>query len=225
MNEAQIASVAELQSIDFQTINREISRFGDILPSKSWEYPWLWIKALSHLSERDRVLDIGSGRSPMPLFMCLTTGCRMAMTDIDDALLHHFNQARGQSDRISFTFSNDERLPFMDESFDFVTSFSVIEHQKDKNKAINEAVRVLIPGGFLCISFDIVEDGWAYPRPEEKPFSIASFTEIVWNHPAFGNKEPPKFDLGRIDPFLAWHKSTNPIHSYIVGAAALKKIT
>lgn len=44
-----------------------------------------------------------------------------------------------------------EKLPFDDASFDVVFSHEVLEHVEDDRKAVEEAVRVLKPGGHLVI--------------------------------------------------------------------------
>jgi ubiquinone/menaquinone biosynthesis C-methylase UbiE len=44
-----------------------------------------------------------------------------------------------------------ERLPFEDASFDFVYSWGVLHHTPDTPRAIREAIRVLRPGGRLCV--------------------------------------------------------------------------
>lgn len=44
-----------------------------------------------------------------------------------------------------------ERLPFPDASFDVVYSWGVLHHTPDSDRAIREAVRVLRPGGRLCV--------------------------------------------------------------------------
>lgn len=44
-----------------------------------------------------------------------------------------------------------ERLPFADASFDLVYSWGVLHHTPDVQRAFNEAVRVLKPGGRLCV--------------------------------------------------------------------------
>jgi ubiquinone/menaquinone biosynthesis C-methylase UbiE len=44
-----------------------------------------------------------------------------------------------------------EMLPFDDDSFDRVYSWGVLHHTPDTGKAIDEAIRVLRPGGRLCI--------------------------------------------------------------------------
>ena len=42
-----------------------------------------------------------------------------------------------------------EKLPFGDNSFDLIYSTNVLEHVKDPKMVLNEAIRVLKPGGFL----------------------------------------------------------------------------
>lgn len=44
-----------------------------------------------------------------------------------------------------------EKLPFADDSFDYVTSFQTLEHVGDPEKAIAEMVRVTRPGGAIHI--------------------------------------------------------------------------
>jgi SAM-dependent methyltransferase len=44
-----------------------------------------------------------------------------------------------------------ERLPFPDASFDRVYSWGVLHHSPDTRRAVREAVRVLRPGGRMCV--------------------------------------------------------------------------
>ena len=47
---------------------------------------------------------------------------------------------------------NAEKLPFEDNTFDFISSSGVLHHTPDMQKAVNEAWRVLKPGGEAIIS-------------------------------------------------------------------------
>lgn len=44
-----------------------------------------------------------------------------------------------------------ERLPFPDDSFDYVYSWGVLHHTPDTPRAVREAIRVLKPGGRICV--------------------------------------------------------------------------
>jgi ubiquinone/menaquinone biosynthesis C-methylase UbiE len=44
-----------------------------------------------------------------------------------------------------------ERLPFADSSFDYVYSWGVLHHTPDTTRAVHEAIRVLRPGGRICV--------------------------------------------------------------------------
>jgi demethylmenaquinone methyltransferase/2-methoxy-6-polyprenyl-1,4-benzoquinol methylase len=58
---------------------------------------------------------------------------------------------------IEWIEGNGEELPFEDNSFDAYTISFGIRNVTDKQKALNEAFRVLRPGGhFLCLEFSEV---------------------------------------------------------------------
>ena len=65
---------------------------------------------------------------------------------------------RGLSDNLTFVEANAEELPFDDATFDAYTIAFGIRNVPDIQKALNEAHRVLRPGGrFLCLEFSEVE--------------------------------------------------------------------
>ena len=68
-------------------------------------------------------------------------------------------------------------LPFMDEAFDVVAAFDVVEHCEDDALAVSELARVLTPGGRMLLSVPAYQWAWSehdvraghhrrYTRPE-----------------------------------------------------------
>ncbi|MBU6339455.1 MAG: class I SAM-dependent methyltransferase [Rickettsiales bacterium] len=60
---------------------------------------------------------------------------------------------------LKFTCADGEKLPFLDESFDFFTISFGIRNFTDINAGLEQAYRVLKPGGkFICLEFSKVND-------------------------------------------------------------------
>jgi 2-polyprenyl-3-methyl-5-hydroxy-6-metoxy-1,4-benzoquinol methylase len=197
--------------------------------SKIWEYPWVWFNSLCDLDlQHKKILDIGSGKSPMPwLFALLGAEVMMVETGSEDVALWRRIQQRHQL-KIGWTIVSNEELPFADNTFDAVTSFSVIEHQSDKALAVAQAARVLKPGGVFGVSFDLCQQEWGmrYPASLGKPLCVKDFEEFVWTHPAFDNGgQTLDWQIEQCADFLEWHWSGASDSKYIVGAAILKKRT
>lgn len=105
--------------------------------------------------EQPRILDLGCGtggildslRGIGP-----TTG-----VDVEPMALD-FCRERGHSDVIEASGTD---LPFMDACFDAVVALDVFEHIDDDFKAIQEAFRVLKPGGVAVITVPAYQGLWS----------------------------------------------------------------
>ena len=234
---AALGSVDELRSVAYRSFMAHLNALADdnklILYhenwSKVWEYPWIWFNSLCDLDLQDKkILDIGSGRSAMPwLFALLGAEVMMVETGREDVSLWSRIQHRHQL-KIGWRIVSSEELPFADNTFDVVTSFSVIEHQPDKALAVAQAARVLKPGGVFAVSFDICQQEWGmrYPGSLGKAFSVEDFEEFVWKHPAFDKGgQTLDWKLEQCADFLEWHWDGDSNSKYVVGAAILKKRT
>lgn len=232
-NIVELASVKKVESHRYREFMRNLNEFAHGLElrtfrgwSKNWEYPWVWVNTILE-SPWSKVLDIGSELSPIPAFMARTMGCNVTMVEREQMrgeLLLRWVELRKKI-HIEWAFTESELLPFADETFDLVTSFSVIEHQQDKQKAITEAIRVLRPGGTLAITFDICEPemGMTYPAENGEALTMDSFDKLIWQRPEFGNKRAIEWNTEDIPGFLQWHVDGNPRHNYVAGGAILRK--
>ena len=114
-----------------------------------------------------KVLDIGSGSGETVLAIAEKVGSTGKAVGIDFSpegigLAKENARKRGLEKIAEFHLTNAAELPFPDNSFDAVISECVVCLIQDKQKALNEKVRVLKPGGRV-IMHDVIT--WA-PMPK-----------------------------------------------------------
>jgi SAM-dependent methyltransferase len=190
--------------------------------SKIWEYPWIWFHVLLNIDfEGKTVVDLGSEISPIPWLLALK-GAKVVLIETDRQYLSHWNHMNEKLGlKVEWKFVNDEKIPLPDNSADIVTSYSVLEHQPDKNKAVEEVIRILKPGGVFALSFDICESdlGMTFPDWNGSAINLDEFENILWNNPAFQKSSKPEWNLNDITSFWQWHVNTAPHHNYVSACA------
>ncbi|HEX5733174.1 MAG TPA: class I SAM-dependent methyltransferase [Blastocatellia bacterium] len=232
---AAIASVKDLKSTPFRAFMAYLNTIAEENQlqayvdnwSKVWEYPWLWFNGLCTIEwSGKRLLDVGSGRSPMPCLIAIL-GAEVMMVEKLRSSIPLWEEIKDQHQlAIDWTIVPGDDLPFADNSFDVVTSFSVIEHQEDKPQAVAEITRVLKPNGLLAISFDLCEEEWgmAYPARQGKALTVREFEEFLWNSPVLDNEgERLNWSAEQCAEFLEWYWSGKPDSKYVTAAASIRK--
>jgi SAM-dependent methyltransferase len=194
--------------------------------TKIWEYPWLWQHCLSRVPLRGaRVVDLGSEISPMPWYLA-TRGASVRLVEVNAEAVPLWAALRAKLGvDVEWHVVKSESIPLPDGWADGVTSFSVIEHQADKRKAVGEVARVLRPGGWFAVSFDVCEPamGMTFPEWNGRALTVREFEDELWRHPAFANGGGPQWNWDAVRPFLAWHRTTAPHHNYVAAAAVLHR--
>lgn len=103
-------------------------------------------------STRDRdLLEIGVGVGT-DFIRFARAGARVTGVDLTEhsvSLVRRRLELEGLSGEVRI--ADAEQLPFEDGSFDVVYSWGVLHHTPEPDRAIAEAVRVLKPGGRLCL--------------------------------------------------------------------------
>ena len=126
----------------------------------------IWARLLDQLrlSGDERILDIGCGRGAVLMLAaeCLTTG-RAIGVDLwrkedqsgnSPEATERNAKAEGVADRVELCTANMTALPFEKASFNVIVSNIAIHNvnRHSRDKVIEEAVRVLRPGGRLLIA-------------------------------------------------------------------------
>ncbi len=229
-----LANLPEMFSPEWTNFIDELNAFAAPLGlrqftnwSKLWEYPWLWHHGLGAIDWRGkRVLDLGSEQSPFPWWLA-QKGAHVTLVETGRNWIEQWEAVRAAlgNPRVDWQIVDSCALPFANQTFDVVTSFSVIEHQDDKELAAQEVARVLKPGGVFGISFDICEPtlGMTFPAWNGRALTMREFESTFWFLRDFANREPPKWNIEDIPPFLRWHRQTAAHHNYVTAAALLRK--
>ncbi len=149
--------------------------------SRVWEYPYI-LYNLKKIKEQNgfnfHILDVGSGVTFFPFYLC-SENFKITMTDIDKIAEQDNNKAieifNMNRDDINFQLCTESSLPFDSNTFDVVTSISVIEHISNLENTIIEINRVLKSKGYLILTYDIDLGG----THELKPEKFYNFQDIL----------------------------------------------
>jgi ubiquinone/menaquinone biosynthesis C-methylase UbiE len=97
-----------------------------------------------------RIIDIGCGPGRYALLLASATEAQIFATDLSPAMVQK-GREKDHVREVSWSLSDACQLPFSDQSFDVVLLFLVLHVVKDTTKALEEAYRILRPGGHCFI--------------------------------------------------------------------------
>ena len=150
-------------------------------------------KTIHHLKlDRDcKILDIGTGQGIMAVSLALE-GYRVITGEPEEGseAHKHYEQEMGDyechhehhghsftdwkeavkiadvKDKIEFKHFNAEHLPFSAESFDAVFLYDALQHIEDREKALNESIRITRSTGVVCV-IETNSEGIRYYKESE----------------------------------------------------------
>jgi ubiquinone/menaquinone biosynthesis C-methylase UbiE len=134
---------------------------------------------LCHIDAGKYVLDVGCGAGVTPCFIAKRYGCRVVGVDISEGMIERSRErakregladADDEHPKVEFRVADAQDLPFEDDLFDAVITESVTAFPKDKQRAVNEYVRVTKPGGYVGLN----ESTWLKVPPPPEVVAWAS---------------------------------------------------
>ncbi len=156
-DEARVQEVLRLRKENFDS-------HGDprqLVPGRSWA---AWARALGHLLPPVDVVDIGCGDGYLTLETARWARSVVGIDRSDDVLERaRALAARRRVDNVQWKKGDLARLPLRDDSVDVAMLSQALHHTIDPVPVIDEAARVLRPGGRLLI-LDLREHDQAWVR-------------------------------------------------------------
>lgn len=114
-------------------------------PGRTWEAT---AHGLAHLVEPGRVLDIASGDGVLAQLLA-PRASQITCLDISQKVVDAGIKRLQGSDNVHFEQGDMHALPVADQSFDTVLLMHALTYTRKPQTVLNEASRVLIPGGRL----------------------------------------------------------------------------
>jgi 2-polyprenyl-3-methyl-5-hydroxy-6-metoxy-1,4-benzoquinol methylase len=226
---AKHAEIADPRWMNFMSELNDVAHRGGLAEYKTysrvWEYPWLWFQ-VENSPRSLRVLDIGSERSPYP-WLLAEKGFDVTVSDVTSSYWGLWRSAqRNLGVKPNLKILDTQGLALDTGSFDVYQSVSILEHVPDKAKALEEAARVLRPGGLLLMSFDICEAdlGMTFPEWNGRAVSMAELDKLFDENPWFeSGLSEVAWNVETIGDYLAWHRTTAEHHNYVTGAISVRR--
>ena len=150
----------------------------------------LWKKNLINMmnpSLNHKLIDVGCGTGDIAKFYLKNVDENSHITCVDpnSSMVKKGKEKLNKFKNLNWVIAPAEKLPLIENSFDFYTISFGLRNTKNLSKALSEAYRVLKPGGrFMCLEFskiqnsglDIIYKNYSRLLPSlPKSFLIISF--------------------------------------------------
>jgi SAM-dependent methyltransferase len=158
---ARLEEVRRLRKENFETHGSPDTNERQLVPGRSWA---AWARALGHLLPPVVVADLGCGEG----YLTVETSRWASRVIAVDRSAEVLKRARALATRrrvsnVTWKRGELETLPIRDETVDVALFSQALHHADDPSRALQEAVRILVPGGRVLL-LDLREHGETWVR-------------------------------------------------------------
>ena len=163
----------------------------------------LWKKSLLNMmnpSPKQKLIDVACGTGDIAkLYLnCVNKSSEITCVDPNKGMVKKGREKLNKFKNLNWVVSSAEKLPIINNSFDFYTISFGLRNTKDINKTLSEAYRVLKPGGrYLCLEFSKVQNSTLNFIYQSYSKFIPSIGKLI-----VGEKEPYEYLVKSIENFV-----------------------
>ena len=163
----------------------------------------IWKKNLINImnpSQKSNLIDVACGTGDIGKLFLDNTKKSLEITCVDPnkSMIKKGKEKLNKYRNINWIISQAEKLPVLENTFDFYTISFGLRNTKNISKTLSEAYRVLKPGGrFLCLEFSKIQNS-------NLNFIYKNYSKLI---PLIGNfiageKEPYEYLIKSIENFV-----------------------
>ncbi len=163
----------------------------------------IWKKSLITMmnpSPKQKLIDVGCGTGDIAKIFLnyVNKDAEITCVDPNIGMINKGKEKLKKFKNIDWIIASAEKLPLIDNSYDFYTISFGLRNTTNLNKSLNEAYRVLKPGGrFLCLEFSKIQNSNLDYLYKNYSKIIPFIGKIV-----MGEKEPYEYLVKSIEKFV-----------------------
>ena len=175
---ARLEEIKRLRQENFDAHTGPDTNERQLVPGRSWA---AWARALGHLLPPMAVADLGCGEG----YLTVETSRWASRVIAVDRSAEVLKRARALATRrrvsnVVWKRGTLENLPIDSESVDVALLSQALHHAEDPGRVLNEAVRILVPGGRVLV-LDLREHAEAWVRERLGDRWLGFTTEALKN--------------------------------------------
>jgi len=163
----------------------------------------IWKKNLINMmnpTSKSNLIDVACGTGDIGKLFLNNTNIESAITcvDLNNSMIIKGKEKLNKYKNIKWIIAPAEKLPLLDNTFNFYTISFGLRNTKNISKALSEAYRVLKPGGrFLCLEFSKIQNS-------NLEFVYKSYSKLIPLIGSFvvGEKKPYEYLIKSIENFV-----------------------